>query len=378
MDSKKDAKEFSVFVENSTETCNHVGGKSYHMLQEHGPAQSGNVDADPKKTERQDSSVLNAHEQNFEASSFAGDESVTIRTILINQPEAVKVCNGDHIQDCSKGGRETTDGKLFRQDAVAELGATCRKKKKRRKEHPLPCPEGTSGKVSPNMGNENTCAPFFIKELPIVLKLNSAKEGELRPKKKTKFADEKVTKKNSKKPMVETDPNVGLMQEQDQDNSTKEFADMNDKERLLNVGLVESSSARFPPKEFSQEGLVKTKPSFNVFDYESSETVNRSKETCTNTEVTSNPEADNLEKLCSVAVKLVEEDILNSSKMAIRKSSRKSVHPKRWITVLSERLTWNRTTKHNLKKQHASKKGKPTAEGTWHTYFSNSLLYFYQ
>ncbi|KAI5064197.1 hypothetical protein GOP47_0020867 [Adiantum capillus-veneris] len=362
-DSKK-AEEIAVSLENPTETCNHLkGGESYHLLEEHAPTQLRTVDADPKEMQKQNATVLNVDEQNCEVSSFAGDETVALKKVLVDPPLA-KESSEKCIEVSSKGGCETMRGELLLQERLTQSGGAThrKKKKKRRKEHPLPCSEGASGEKTLKVGNESNGVPFSIKELPNVLRQNTTKEGELRRKKKAKFADEHVTKKNSKKEMIETDPNIGLMQEQDQENAIKGLANRNDKERLLKDGLVESSSAGSPPKESCQEGLINSKPNVDVFDFESSETLNRPKENCIHTEVTSNPEADNLEKLCSVAVKLVEDNILNSSEMTSRKSSRKSVHPKRWITVLSERLNWS--SKNNSKQQRTYKRRKPTAEGT--------------
>lgn len=327
------------------ENCEAAIQEEMLSMKEGGVTQAGTT---RRKKKRRNGTTLRVDQGNHrESPSFAGEERIGEKLIEGN-------LKGENCEATMQGAMLG-----MKEGVVTQVGTTRRKKKRRRKERLPPSPVGDLGDNPLNMGNEGGGVPFTIKELPNVLGLIAVKEGVEFWSSTAKVVGEQVGKEGKEKETVESDPNI--IQEKDQDHATIDHAN---REALLKDGrLVATSSTTSHSKDCSQ--AVKTQRGFDVFDFESSETGNRVKENCKNNDATSISEANNLEKLCAAAVKVVEDEMLSPSKTTTtRKSSRKAVHPKRWITVLTERLTWNQTSKNNSKKKHrANERSNSIAKG---------------
>lgn len=317
------------------------------------------------------------------ASSPSAGEHITEPKKVSIEPRFRNEDGGECMEGILIGGNNTTV-----QENLCEKERTGkRKKKKRRKELIRPiCDHHNDAGINNTHSNcevdpvyecakidsENDTRPSSRKEnkeLPNASGLAAIEENELKHGEvnlnNNAGSDDVAKKKSKRKKKVNTDTDLEMCFTQEQDQNVA-HANVNDTESLSKDDIVKSSSPGSPSREPSEEGVIMTKQGCDVFEFESSETVNRQKENFTHLEATSSLEADNLDKLCSVAVNFVEDEMLNPSKTATRKTSRKIVHPKRWITVLSERLTWNQTSKSSSKKQRANKKNRLKTKGTLH------------
>eukprot|EP00250_Pteridium_aquilinum_P020534 c24852_g1_i1 orf=193-3738(+) len=325
---------------------------------------SGQNIAEPKKVSIESSFRAEIGEECMEGSSIGGHNSIGQENLCAKEGGEGHNPIGQENLCVKEGGRKDFD-------------MTRRKRMKQRKEPTTPVRECHDDAVINNTSSncESASVDRFVdkynedevrspsikesKELLNALRLAAAFEEDeqrqdnmiLNANARGEQAMQKKSKRE-KKTNKDADVNICVTQEKDDNRAT---VHVDDTESLLKDGLVMSSSTY----SSSKEGLVTTNnQGFDVFEFEGSETVNRQKENTIHAAATSNSEADNLDKLCSVAVKFVEGETTTT-----RKTGRKAVHPKRWITVLSERLTWNQASK-SSKRKRVNKKSRLSTKGT--------------
>lgn len=342
-------------------------------------------DLESSKTERQKRNLSRGATSCTEAGNcnntvdFSSENRATVKTR--SNKSSAKVEGGEkHMEGSLIGGCNTVGTPLeymdknfglencmgVEENVERESDRAHRKRKKRRKEqdkfvldqhvdavmdNTRSDLEGAQVDKCVDQNDQKECRLSFVKEneqSPNIVKLADIEKDELNPG-DTELDDpvgggqvkaKKLKQKNIVIAKSNTAPNSCLIQHQNMSSVVHENVDDTDSPL--------------------QEGLFTTERGFDVFEFGSSETGNQQQESSSYIEMKSDKEAQNLDKLCSDAVRTVEDDMLNILKMRPRKTGRKAINPKRWMALLSERLTRTQSPKCNSKKNMSNK---PTIAG---------------
>ncbi|KAH7442658.1 hypothetical protein KP509_03G097900 [Ceratopteris richardii] len=292
-----------------------------------------------------------------DSSSSLGEKDVALDKASVDVKDDKEKCTHEFLEGACAVVQEHPQSK---QQIVAESDSSLKKRKRHRNECSHFGTKHVLGIHPPSIRNKKECVPFAIKDLPKTYGSTFTKEIRLDDKqvlsKKSKHRKKDRTKLN-----VDTDP----LENHCSEDMTTRLTMMNGRADLLEGGYVESSSINNNSKQSCEEHIHRWKPGFDVYEFDSSDTVSRQEEDLVNHEVASNPNEKKLELPCSDVGGLVKDNNLRPLNTPPRRSSRKPVHPKRWnTTVLSEKLTSNQMSKSNSKGKHGGDEINPNQNGT--------------